>query len=355
MREFLALVILVAGLSVSVVVAQTDDGSPVAYVTAVGGEGATRGSNGAAFPNKQEYFNDSNSGLSVGERVITGERGTAVLFFPEYQIVAHLSGGTELQVLGAPGLRNDIRVSLNVVRGRSRILRSSTDKRWLLIRGGTAAQVGYTLSQGGTLAVEVGAADVSFAVTAGRAIFFNAKVPGGALIGADRAPVDAAGTELLAGQRISSLAPLGPVDIRQEDEMSRLAFANMNRDLFSFAVEQSGQWVESAEKGDFTPVRPEAAGAAQAFNVQVGLERQSFDQPRQAVTTPITRATVSTLQVQANVAQRLLGSGIPSSVVVGQRIRRSRIIGNPGTAGTGQLRFNPFAEQLIRLAGRPRR
>ncbi len=352
MRQILVLVILVNVLSVAAVLAQSDGGSPVAYVTAVSGEGATRGSNGAAFTNEQEYFSDRNSGLSVGESVVTGEDGAAVLFFPEYQIVAHLSGGTELQVSSASGLRDDVRVALNVVRGRAQIVRSSTDKRWLLIQGGTAAQLGYTLSQGGSLVVEASSAEVSFAVVAGRAFFFSAGIPGGALIGADRMPIDATGKELSVGQRVSTLAPAG---VGEEAEMAHTAFAEMNHDLFAFAVQQSGQWVESAEKGDFTPVRPEAAGAAQAFNVQVGIERQSFDQPRQAVTTPVTRATVSTLQAQVNVAQRLLGSGIPSSVVIGQRIRRSRIIGNPGTAGTGQLRFNPFAEQLIRLAGRPGR
>ncbi|MCH8146950.1 MAG: hypothetical protein IH987_03025, partial [Planctomycetes bacterium] len=77
-----------------------------------------------------------------------------------------------------------------------------------------------------------------------------------------------------------------------------------------------------------------------------------FDQPTQLAAVATIQATsVQSLRTVISPAQGLVESGVPGSVIAGQRFRRSVIIGNPGTTGGGPLTVNPAAQLLIRLAG----
>ena len=330
--------------------AQLGDAAPVAYVTVVTGDGATRGPSGPAFPDGMATFGDRNNGLRPGESVVTGENGAAVVWLPDYRIVIHLGSSTELAFAEVSGLNNDVPVSLTVVAGRMHVVRKPSDNAWLLIGAGTGEVIGYTLSKGASLVAEVDASGVTFTATRGRATFFRGAIPGGPLIGDDGQPIDKLGAALSEGQRASTRAPAA---VQGDEDAPRLAWKRMNDDLYQFGVNQSSQWVEQAEKGDFTPVRSESTASARTFGAEVGVPRQTFDQPRTTVTSPAARTPVTAVRAaRVNTAQALIGSQIPSSVVIGQRIRRSRIIGNPGTTGSGQIRFNPNAEQLLLLAGR---
>lgn len=350
-RLLMVVVAVLAGQSA--VMAQAGDAGPVAYVTVVRGEGATRGVSGPQFPNTIGDFNDKNSGLRPGESVVTREQGTAVVLLPDYGVVAHLEGSTELKLAEVAARNNDVPVALRILRGRAHIVQKPSDKAWLLVGGGTGDTIGYTLSMGASVLVQVQASGVTFVATGGRATFFNKRIPDGPLIGADGQPIDRTGVDLPESGRITTQKPAAA---ERDQEMPRLAWKRMNDELYAFGVDHSSQWVEEAEKGDFTPVRSETAASPRAFEAEVGIPRQTFDQPRQAVTTPPGRAALATgVAGQVSPAQQLIGSQIPASVVIGQRIRRSRIIGNPGTTGTGQIRFNPNAVQLIQLAGRPGR
>ena len=185
----------------------------------------------------------------------------------------------------------------------------------------------------------------SFSVMRGAAAFVPGPLP-------DTRPGELAGAvELTAGQSISTKAPGTPVpyDAHAAAEVCSL----LDSDIYAFGVSQSTQWVKRAERGDFTPVRARESRAAAEL---VGTEftpTQAFDQPQQllAVTAP-QGAAVTAVRTIVSPAQSLVESGIPGSVIAGQRFRRSLIIGSPGTTGSGPLIVNPNAELLVRLAGR---
>lgn len=335
--------------------AQIDQSPPVAYVTVLTGSGATRGVSGPSFPTAIRLFNDRNHGLRPGDTVATLDDGTAVVLLPDYKIVVHQDPTTQLQLGDVSTRDNVIPVSLTVIEGSVHVVRKpaaqfQSDKAWLVIAGGTGPAIGYTLSKEASLVIQAGANGVTFTVTGGQATFFSGRIPGGPLIGPDDQPVDKTGVVLTQGQRISTQRPAAA---ETDQETPRLAWKRMTEDLDQFSLAHSNSWVERAEKGDFTPVRGEAATGAGDFGVEIGKPRQTFDQPRTTVTSPAPRSVVTAVQApQVTTALSLIGTGNAASVIIAQKLRRSRIIGNPGTAGSGQIRFNPSAERLFELAGR---
>jgi len=248
----------------------------------------------------------------------------------------------------AAGLAEDVPAAVKVIKGRVHVVRKSTDNAWFLITGGSGVGNGYTLSKGASLIVEVDAGGVSVTATKGGVTFFRGDLPAGPLIGPGGQPANKNGISVAEGQRVSIQAP----QVVDDRATPQTAWQRVYDDMFAFGVNHSGQWIVQAEKGDFTPVRPEPSAAGLEIRVGVGETRQTFDQPRTTVTAPISGSPVTARATgQVSTARAFFGSGIPSSVLIGQRIRRSRIIGNPGTTGSGQIRFNPNAEQLLLLAG----
>ena len=339
---------MAAGVLCSWANAQPREGDTVGFVTVLVGGGATLGAGGPAYSDDAGKFRESTHGVRVGERVVTGPIGSAVVYLSAYGIVIHIGPDTEVSFAAMTGLSNEVPVVVRVFRGRAQAVRKAADKAWFLFAGGSGTSGGYTLSKGASQIVEVDAESMSVTSTGGEVLFFEGSPPGGALIGDDGEPIDRTGVLVGQGQRVSQRVP----EVKPEPATADAAWGRVLGDMYAFAVHQSGQWVEQAEQGDFTPVRSQPSGAARDLGVQVGETRQSFDQPRTTVTTPISNVTVSAVTTgQVNTARALLGSQIPSSVLIGQRIRRSRIIGNPGTTGSGQIRFNPSAEQLLLLSG----
>lgn len=113
----------------------------------------------------------------------------------------------------------------------------------------------------------------------------------------------------------------------------------------------SGRWIEKAEIGDLVPrVTPEMPTPSLPG---LGIPSVSaVTQPPQvtSVTSPVV-STGQPLTPTLSQAESLLASKSPASVVVGARLGRTRIVGNPGTAGgqTG-VRFNPEARAPFRLS-----
>jgi hypothetical protein len=347
------LAIAIAAAGVGPVFGQADQLPPVAFVTAVTGGGATRGDDGPQIEPQSGRFSDETCGLRIGESVFTADDGTAVVTLPEFRAMVHLDASTELKIISAGLGENDVPVGLELIRGTAYILRSGSQDKWMLVTASTRQGEGYVLSKDASLQITATRTDAAFACTRGQATFFAGKPPEGALIDAQHAIIADTGIALPTGHRIAVSEPdLTTPDVETGDR----ADGSISNDLYAFGLSQSGGWVRSAEAGDFTPVRGSSRAAAEAFSAEIGVQQQAFDQPRGQVVSAapanVTRAVTSN---PISTAQTLIQSGIPTSVVIGQRLRRSRVIGNPGGAGTGGLRVNPNVEQLIRLPGGRRR
>ena len=346
-RAGVALQVAAVGLG-SLAFAQTDQDEPVAFVTAVAGAGAMRGETGEAFPLVTERISDVDSGLLPGESIRTAEGGTAMVTLPEQGIVVRLEPSSELVLTVLPALQANVPVTLDIRSGAGLIMRRADDERWLLVSGESAANPGYALSRGASFAVTADAEGATFAVLSGSAACFAGQVPDGPLVDASNELIDRPGVGLQQGQSVSTRAIAQPGPDRVSGSMA----AGMNQDMYAFGLRAGAQWVRDAERGDFTPVRGASRAAAEVLRGEISIEL-AFDQPRSIVAAPAPRIVTQPMRPTAvtSMVQQRLSSGVPTSVVIAQRIRRTRIIGSPGTEG-GQIRFNPQAEQLIRL---PRR
>ena len=323
----------------------------MAYVTVVSGSGATRGSGGPAFPMGPRGFSDGASGLAAGESVATLDGGTAVVSLPDYGVVVHLEESSEFSLNELPVLDNCIPVSLTLTNGSAYVTRRRADERWLLVaaRGGAG---GYTMSKGASLTVSADAAGVTFVAVRGDALLFSGDVPQGMLVDESGELKDSAGVLLPEGHHVDTRRQLEPSPEVPAALSESTAAGHMGDALYALALRASSNWVERAEKGDFTPVRGAARGAPGMFPPEGLAPGFTFDQPRSAVVSPAPRTGTQPLRGQAaSPVRALLETRIPTSVVVGQRLARTRIIGSPGTSA-GPIRVNPNVEPLIRL---PRR
>ena len=228
------------------------------------------------------------------------------------------------------------------------MIRKPGNQRWLLVAGGSddrTAPAGYALSKGASLFVEADSQGVTFAVRSGEGRFFRGQVPAAVLVDASGQLVDRTGELLSQGHRVSTREPAGPA---LDADAGTLVAGGLSADTDKFALAQSDDWLKEAERGDFTPVRGAARAAPQPLAVELGPSL-AFDQPRPVFAAPAPRAAPSPVRVSLSPSQALIESGVPGSVVAGQRFRRSRIIGNPGTGRTGALIVNPAAELQIKF------
>ena len=143
----------------------------------------------------------------------------------------------------------------------------------------------------------------------------------------------------------------GPVE-RPARAQVDATWQSVQDSTYAYGVTRAEDWVERAERGDFTPVKSAESRAEPELVGTDFVPPQAFDQPTSlAAVTTIQATSVQSLRTVISPVQGLVESGVPGSVIAGQRFRRSVIIGNPGTSGGGPLTINPAAELLIRLAG----
>ena len=316
---------------------------PIAYV--ITASGASRDADGEhPFPIAPTMRSPDASGLMSGGSVYTDEGGSAVIAIERERVFVHLGPNSILKLESRAGLSAEVAVKITLVKGNADVLRRTSDEKWLVVAAGTEG-TGYTLSQGSSLEVSARADGVDFTVTAGSAWSYRGVIPVGNLIDASHEPMDKTGILLPEGHRVSVSQPAQPMAVEPVGLWER-----MGKELYQSALEHGGRWVQDAERGDFTPVY--ASGRASTPVLPAKLSAGfAFDQPRSAVVSPVARSQTRSLQaVTTSRSQALLESGIPSEVIIGQRLRRTRIIGASGI-GSGQIRFNPAAVQLIRLAG----
>lgn len=325
--------------------AQQGDGGSVAVITALRGDGAARGEAGEPIRlfDGSGRFQQSAASLGLGEVIVTGPDGGATLSLTGRETLVHLSSDATCSFFAHGGLA-DGGGFVHVHKGRAEVLRKRSDNRWMLTAAGNGASAGYMLSQGASFVVQVDGDVVVFSVIQGQGWAFRGEVPAGALLDETGAPRDRGGVRIAEGERVAlgeaAAAPDAHADANRSGERRR-------QDAYAFALTCGGNWLHRAEQGDFTPVRGESRGPSELARGEVSTEL-AFDQPRTPVLAPVPRVATQPLRTAlVNPARALIESGIPTSVVVGQRLRRTRIIGNPGT--TGPIRVNPNVESLIRL------
>ena len=324
--------------------AQPSDTDPVAFVTMVTGHGATRGVSGPKF--SKDTFSEDENGVAPGQSVVTLAGGTASVTLPAHGTFVRLDASSELMVGRWNALENDVPVTLTLVKGRAYILRRHVDG-WLVVAAESDVGSGHALSKSRAMLVTSDEGGVGFTVLDGVATWFVGSIPGDRLLDEAGEPLNKeAGKVVQAGQRISTDMQMEEVP----DHVMRTVQGETVRDLYAVGVEKAASWVKDAETGDLTPVRAAARTEAQLGRAQVSSEL-AFDQPRTVVTTTSPRTLEQPLRTSArNPVRSLLESGLPSNVVVGQRIRRTTIIGSSGPDG-GPIRVNPNVQPLLRLTG----
>ncbi len=341
---------LSASLSVGgMSVAQSDEEGPIVFVAAVTPDnGATRGVTGPAYPTQRGSFTDEDNGVLVDQSVVTLDGATALLMLPAHGTVVRLGPASELAVGHWDNREIDVPVTLTLLKGQAYILRRNTDGRLALaVRSGVDS--GYALSKSRAMVLTSGDTGIGLDVLEGDATWFAGPIPGPALTDESGEPLGRTGVLVREGQHISQTGVTEPIP----EGLSQRIAEDTGSGLYAFGVAQGAQWIQDAERGDFTPVRAAARGSAQFMRAKLATEL-TFDQARSVVAAPSPRAVNRPLRTATqNPVRALLESGLPTNVVVGQRLRRTRIIGSPGTRSS-QIRANPNVEQLIRLSGSSR-
>ena len=312
---------------------------PIAFVTVVTGGGVARISRGATVTLDGKSFSPRDNAVRLGDSVVTALDGSAAVVMPELGAMAYLEPATRLQFEGGPRSFGGDAFVIRLLEGRASISQKSAKPKFV-VAGGTDATAGLVVIREGTVIVTADEKAVTFAVTYGAATFVSGPIP-------DVLPVELSGAvQLRQGQSISTTAPQTPV--AYDRDAAAAVSKQMTEDVYAFGVEQSTAWVKRAERGDFTPVPVGGERGGELLPSDMA-PTTAFDQPQQLTAVTAPRGAPSTaVRTIVSPAQSLLESGIPGSVIAGQRFRRSRIIGSPGTGG---LIVNPNVEQLIRIAG----
>jgi len=324
------------------------DDAPIAYVTSVAGEGAVRGSTGDSFPVAPELFSDEANGLSVGETIDVRPGGQANILFPEHGTVIGLGESCKLRLSALPVVDGVIPAALTLLNGKAIVATKPDSRRWLAITGSSGAGKVFLLFTGGVMTIQAGAEGVTFAVSSGEAWLFGGGIPNVPLADASGQIRAQGGVRIAPGESTSTMV----IGAKKEIPGALSASANMasaTASVYDFGLSSASRWVKEAERGDFTPVRTSSRGAETMFASEASLAGLSFDQPRTSVVTPASSNAPRAVQtVLANPVRALQESRRPTSVIIGSRLARTRIIGSPGTA-SGAIRVNPQVEPLIRL------
>lgn len=279
----------------------------------------------------------------AGDEVVTLANGSAVVRFADYGTVVNLWPESKLLLENIPPRAKHVALGLRLGQGTAVLTRKASGLGLVALVGDTGQVQGHVLLEEGSVVVSVVGSKVVVESLQGSARFINGPLP-------DAPLAQGEGQVLSAGQQVTVGADEVPMPVppgRAED-----VWRQIHEITYAFGVKRSTQWIEQAEKGDFTPVRSEESRAEPEIVGTDFAPPQRFDQPTQlAAVSTIQATSVQSLRTVISPVQGLVESGIPGSVIAGQRFRRSVIIGNPGTSGGGPITVNPAAELLIRLAG----
>ena len=318
-------------LSAAAVSAQDEDPTLAATVSAVAGKVEKKALDGETklLGGGDQVFYDENLTIPTD--------GDIWLTLKEKRGAVHLAAGSSAHFLPVEVAGQLVSLQLLVEKGQATLIMRAGDDRRLVVS--TGVDGGYAVVRGGAATAEVSDAGAFITAQSGEVLVFKVAVPKGGPLGADGTPLNPSAMTLPPGERVA-VANLAK---------SQSAATVAGEGLYAMGLRTADAWVERAEQGDFTPQRVEARGGGESFVGQTSTEF-SFDQARPPVA--VTTRAVSTIvtNVRANPAEALVASRVPASVVVGQKVFRTRITGSPGTGGSG-ISANPNVRTLIDIGG----
>jgi hypothetical protein len=338
---------ITAALSCQVALGEGSAGAADAYVTIAHGEQVDRLSPGV--PERRpigNIFTADNNRISPGERLQTGANSKAMLVIPGYDAVIYLEPSSELGLIEPPTAERGVGVHVVVSSGRATIVRGTSATHWMVISGEPAvpAKAAFVLTRNATLRVDIRRDSVSFTGVKEKAWHGVGVLPDRALLDASGELVAAGLTPLGQGQQV--VTPMPAVAIPSETPGVLLP-AEALRVVADFSRTQSGLWVESAETGDFTPMR--SAGRESPALLQPSELVLRYDQARPGTPRTSTRASTAVVQAAPNPAQTLAESSSPGTALAGARFISSPVV---GSSASGALSFNRFFRPRFVLAGR---
>lgn len=305
-----------------------------AFLTIVDGQGVTV-DHGDGEISVDAMTLAKSSELIEGGRIRTHAAGTAVVLFPNSGAVLFLSESADVRFTEASSPDHSLNVI--VASGRVTMVRRAGAGNWLVlgaeIAGGPA---GYVLSRDASFVVEVAAGKITFSARRGELLLFERGVPQGAIFDAADRPINANGVVVSEGHQ-RTLAVLG--DPVPDAQAGIVVPETVAASAWRFANGQSVKWLEDAEAGDFTPVTALGGGAQELLSSEVEPSLV-FDQARPVLTTSTGSTGATPVRPRPSVAQTLVESNIPGTVVAARRFAGSRIIGISGQSGTGALFVN---------------
>lgn len=318
-----------------------------AYLTIFDGRGVTIDHGDGEFALEAKNL-ATNSDLESGARIRTDASGTAVLLFPNSGAVIHLGGSTDVRLIEASSSNHSL--TIMVASGRVTMVRRAGGGNWLVLGAEIAGgPVGYVISKDASVVVEVGEGKITYSARRGDVLLFERAVPRGEMFDAADSPKDATGVEILEGQQ-RTVRVVG--DSVADPQSGSVVPDTLADSAWRFAGGQSAKWLEDAEAGDFTPVTATGGPAQELLSAELEPSLV-FDQARPVLTTSTGSRGLTPVQPRPSVAQTLVESNIPGTVVAARRFAGSRIIGISGQSGSGALFVNVTPLTLpIRLGDR---
>jgi len=339
---------VIVALSCRPVFAQSDAREVSAYVTIASGKEVFRQpSRISDVPSREseqiEPGEREKNQIEPGESVRTGASSKAMLVLPGYQAIIYLEPSSELGLVRPPTERS-LGVYVVVYSGRATVVRATSAAGWMVISGAPniPKASSFALTQNATVSVEVRGDSVSFTGVKGKAWHgVGALQPDRVLLDPSGKPVGL--TPIDEGKQVvtpvpAAAAPPAKAGVLLPPEASRV--------VAEFGRFQSVKWVESAEEGDFTPMR--GAGRELPGLLQPSELVLKYDQPRAGTPRAPSRTGFAVVQRAANPAQTLAESSFPGTAVAARRFLGARVV---GSSASGALVFNRFAELPFTLAG----
>ena len=337
---------ILAGLLCGVASAEGGAEAIDAYLTIASGDQVSRVSPGVSKPSRIGAFDPTENRIRPGERVQTGANSKAMLVIPGYDAVIYLEPSSELGLVESPTAERGVGVHVVVSSGRATVVRGTSATRWMVISGEPAvpAAAAFALTRNATVRVEVRRDSVSFTGVKGKGWRGVGALPDRALLDALGEPVAPGLTPLGEGQQV--VTPMPAVAVPSETPGALLP-VEASGVVSQFAREQSAEWVESAARGDFTPMK--SAGRESPELLQASTEfRPMYDQPRPGTPRTPARTGFAVVQAARNPAQTLAESSSPGTAVAAARFLNARVV---GSSASGALTFNRFARLPFVLAG----
>ncbi|MCH8146949.1 MAG: hypothetical protein IH987_03020, partial [Planctomycetes bacterium] len=206
------------------------------------------------------FFQLTDRTIVAGDAVSTGQGGSAAVRFADYGTVVNLCPESKLLVENLPPRAKHVALGLRLEQGSAVLTRKAFGPGLVAIVGDSGHVQGHVLLAEGSVVISVQDTKVVVEALQGSARFIN-----GPLLDAPLAQGD--GRLLSTGEQVTAGADEAPMPVapgRAEN-----VWRQIHERTYAFGIQRSTQWIERAERGDFTPVR---SGESRAEPELVGTD-----------------------------------------------------------------------------------